>query len=74
LRTAQEQGSAIAIGHPHKSTIEFLAANLPEVSERFDIMSVSKLIEAINSSKKPFSWQNNLTQLHKDLLYQEASD
>ena len=67
LRKAQERGSAIAIGHPHSPTIEFLAKNLPEIEESFDFMSVSKLIEVINLSSEAFSWRENLTQLQKDL-------
>ena len=67
LRKAQEQGFAIAIGHPHSPTIEFLANNLREVEKSFEFMSVSKLIEVINLSSEAFSWQENLTQLQKDL-------
>jgi polysaccharide deacetylase 2 family uncharacterized protein YibQ len=67
LRKAQEQGFAIAIGHPHSPTIEFLADNLREVEKSFEFMSVSKLIEVINLSSEAFSWQENLTQLQKDL-------
>jgi polysaccharide deacetylase 2 family uncharacterized protein YibQ len=67
LRKAQERGSAIAIGHPHSPTIEFLAKNLPEIEESFEFMSVSKLIELINQPREVFSWQENLSQLQKDL-------
>ena len=67
LRKAQERGFAIAIGHPHSPTIEFLASNLPEVEKSFEFMSVSKLIELINQPRELFSWQENLTQLEKDL-------
>ena len=67
LRKAQDRGFAIAIGHPHSPTIEFLAKNLPEIQESFEFMSVSKLIEVINLSSEAFSWRENLTQLQKDL-------
>jgi len=67
LRKAQERGAAIAIGHPHSPTIDFLAKNLPEIQESFDFMSVSKLIELINQPREMFSWQENLSQLQKDL-------
>ena len=63
LRKAQEQGSAIAIGHPHSPTIEFLADNLPEVKENFSFMSVSRLLEALSHAREAFSWRENLSQL-----------
>jgi len=62
-----ERGSAIAIGHPHSPTIEFLAENLPALEESFNFMSVSKLIELINQPREVISWQENLSQLKKDL-------
>jgi polysaccharide deacetylase 2 family uncharacterized protein YibQ len=56
LKRAQDYGSAIAIGHPHKSTIDFLNESLPNASVDFNFMSVSKLIELINHPEDRYAW------------------
>ncbi len=45
LATARNRGSAIAIGHPHSTTLEVLREALPEVAAEFDFMRISRLIE-----------------------------
>jgi polysaccharide deacetylase 2 family uncharacterized protein YibQ len=44
LERAREQGSAIAIGHPHANTLEVLQKNLGEAAVEFHFMPVSALI------------------------------
>jgi polysaccharide deacetylase 2 family uncharacterized protein YibQ len=44
LTRARERGSAIAIGHPHSSTLQVLQQKLPEAGERYRFMRVSRLI------------------------------
>ena len=44
LERAREQGSAIAIGHPHANTLEVLQQNLGEAAVEFHFMPVSALI------------------------------
>jgi polysaccharide deacetylase 2 family uncharacterized protein YibQ len=62
LQKARDRGSAIAIGHPHDSTIGFLRENLPQAMEQFNFISVSKLIDAVYYSEDAYSWQEDLTQ------------
>ena len=63
LKKARDRGSAIAIGHPHENTINFLAENLPQTEEFFKFMSVSKLIDMVYNSEEAYS----LTQLQDNL-------
>jgi len=43
---AREQGFAVAIGHPHPATLDFLEAALPELAnEGFELVRVSELIK-----------------------------
>ena len=44
LQKAREQGHAIAIGHPHPTTIRYLQQQIPETHSHFRFYSVSKLI------------------------------
>ena len=66
LQKARDRGSAIAIGHPHASTIGFLRENLPQITQQFRFISVSKLIDAVYNSEDAYSWQENVTQLRQD--------
>ena len=52
LEKAREQGSAIAIGHPYKETIQVLQENLADTSKAFRFMRVSRLI-AERQKKSP---------------------
>ena len=67
LEKARERGSSIPIGHPHESTISFLRTVLPKTVEHFKFISVSKLIHAVYNSEDAYSWQPDLTRLHKNL-------
>ncbi|MCP4490793.1 MAG: divergent polysaccharide deacetylase family protein [Gammaproteobacteria bacterium] len=44
LQKARIQGHAIAIGHPHPATIDYLSQTIPAASKGFRFLSVSKLI------------------------------
>lgn len=68
LEKARERGSAVAIGHPYVTTIEFLRENLPQAAQDFRFMSISRLIEADNSARKRDTWENYLTYLQKPAL------
>jgi len=67
LQKARDRGSAIAIGHPHDSTINFLREILPQTMEQFNFISVSKLIDAVYYSEDAYSWQEDLTHLQDEL-------
>lgn len=46
LRLARQQGSAVAIGHPHASTLQVLEAQLPRLSEQgVRLVPVSRLVQ-----------------------------
>ncbi|MCP3688549.1 MAG: divergent polysaccharide deacetylase family protein [Gammaproteobacteria bacterium] len=45
LQQARSQGHAIAIGHPHPATINYLSKSIPGASKRFRFLSISKLID-----------------------------
>ena len=44
LEKARKQGHAIAIGHPHPTTIEYLSRHISKAASKFQFLSVSKLI------------------------------
>ncbi len=44
LQKARVQGHAIAIGHPHPATIDYLSKSIPRASKGFRFLSVSKLL------------------------------
>ena len=66
LKKERDRGSAIAIGHPHSSTIEFLRENLPQSREQFNFMSVSNLIDLVYNSEDAYSWPRELSYLQLD--------
>ena len=63
LKKARDNGSAIAIGHPHETTINYLRENLPQTGTLFKFVSVSKLIDMVYHSEDAYS----LTQLQNNL-------
>lgn len=63
LEKARQRGSAVAIGHPHLNTIQFLRENLPEAAKDFRIMRISKLIEMDNLVRKRDTRKNYLSYL-----------
>lgn len=69
LEKARERGSAVAIGHPHVTTIEFLRENLPQAAQDFRFMRVSRLIEVDNFVRKRDTWENYLAHLQNPALH-----
>lgn len=45
LAYARQHGYAVAIGHPHTMTLDFLIKNLPYLKNDFDLVPVRRLIE-----------------------------
>ncbi|MBC8212723.1 MAG: divergent polysaccharide deacetylase family protein [Gammaproteobacteria bacterium] len=64
LEKARQKGYAIAIGHPHQSTIDVLARRLPESFADYRFMTLSQLIES--QQKEKALWLAYLSQLQKD--------
>jgi len=48
---AEARGHAVAIGHPHRLTLEVLEAQLPGLLERIELVPVSALLPARNLTK-----------------------
>lgn len=56
LRIARENGTAIAIGHPHKVTVDYLEKHLPELDEQgIAIATVSGIWALRNSNREMFA-------------------
>ncbi len=56
LEKARERGHAIAIGHPHPTTIRYLRENLHQADSHFRFLSVSRLLnqnQQSSSSSQP---------------------
>jgi len=61
VRLAQRHGSAIAIGHPHPSTLAVLREQLPTLAEAgITLVPVSQLI-ALQQQESPKTWQASLS-------------
>lgn len=65
VRKGEENGVAIAIGHPHQNTIDLLAKKLPQVADKYQFSTLSQLIESQQKEKK--SWSTYLSHLQMDL-------
>lgn len=69
LQKAHDQGHAIAIGHPHPSTIEYLRENLPSTFDGFRFLSVSKLInEQLEEKGDAFFFSENLSYMQESSI------
>jgi polysaccharide deacetylase 2 family uncharacterized protein YibQ len=55
LTRARERGSAIAIGHPHSSTLEVLSQELPQTNVDFRFLRISRLIEERRQVGQPIA-------------------
>lgn len=56
IRKARENGTAIAIGHPHKATVDYLLKKLPELDEQgIAVATVSALWAMRNNNQKMFA-------------------
>lgn len=66
LQKARTQGHAVAIGHPHSTTISYLQENLSETMAKFRFVSVSKLIrEKVDLNLKTENLQVNASLLRE---------
>jgi polysaccharide deacetylase 2 family uncharacterized protein YibQ len=63
LKKARDTGSAVAIGHPHPSTMTLLAEKLPLIAKDFQLMRLSQLISAGKHSEKLTTPENYLSRL-----------
>lgn len=65
IRLAHRNGSAIAIGHPHRITVEFLEKHLSDIeAEGFRLVSVSELLQW-RQTRRNYAWQTSLSHSHK---------
>ncbi len=56
IKTARQNGSAIAIGHPHKVTVDYLAKHLPLLDEQgIAVATVSGLWALRNNNREMFA-------------------
>lgn len=63
ISIAHRKGQAIAIGHPHKVTIDYLTKTLPSLGERgITIATVSGLWQITHPNQAMFPRQKNLTE------------
>ena len=68
LKKARLRGSAVAIGHPHQNTVDFLRENLPMAAQEFRLMRVSKLIQTDNLERRRDTRENYLSYLQSPSL------
>ncbi len=69
LQHARERGSAIAIGHPHPTTLQVLQQRLSEAGEEFQFMSISELIRVRQQERLASTSQGQLTTLGINAQY-----
>ncbi len=65
LNKASKLGSAVAIAHPYSSTIDLLQEKLSQISDDYQFMTISQLLEHQKPEKK--SWPKYLSHLQTDL-------
>ncbi len=64
IEVAEKNGSAIAIAHPHRVTIDYLSLALPRLDERgIRIATVSSLWQARNPHRQMFAERKQATKL-----------
>jgi polysaccharide deacetylase 2 family uncharacterized protein YibQ len=63
LKKARDNGSAVAIGHPHLNTMAHLTETLPLLQKDFRFMRISQLISVVKQSKEPIKAQQYLSKL-----------
>ena len=65
LEKSRQRGSAIAIGHPYKETIQVLRENLPEAIKDFEFMRISELIRERKVRGFSSNWKQQLSNLQQ---------
>ncbi|GKX59459.1 hypothetical protein SOASR031_17740 [Leminorella grimontii] len=63
VRMAQENGSAIAIGHPHPSTVRTLQLMIPELPADVKLVPVSALLPSAKPHSEPEESQKKMPDL-----------
>lgn len=63
-KKADNKGYAVAIGHPHQTTIDLLQQALPESLDHYQYMTLSQLIEF--NQQEPSTWPRYLSHLQQD--------
>ncbi len=66
LKKAELNGYAIAIAHPHQSSIDFLNKKLPEISDNYKLLTLSQLLSYINHVPEKDPWPRLLSQLQNN--------
>ncbi len=64
LKKSKDKGQAIAIGHPHPTTIEVLAEKLPETLVKYEFKTLSQLIQL--QQQETASWPKYLSHWQQD--------
>jgi len=65
IRLAHRNGSAIAIGHPHRITMEFLEKHLSDIeTEGLRLVSVSELLQW-RHTRRNYAWQTSSSHSRK---------
>lgn len=68
LKKATDKGYAVAIAHPHPSTIELLKSKIPTASNDYQFVTISQLLKLQNQQKpESYSWPKYLSRLQMDL-------
>ena len=65
LEKSRQRGSAIAIGHPYKETIQVLRENLSDASQNFEFMRISELISERKVRGFSSNWKQQLSNLQQ---------
>lgn len=63
-KKADNRGYAVAIGHPHQTTIDQLQQTLPQSLNQYQYMNLSQLIEF--NQQEPSTWPKYLSHLQQD--------
>lgn len=68
MKKAQKKGYAVAIAHPHPSTIDLLKNKIPQSQNDFQFVTISQLLQRQTQQKQEsFTWPKYLSHLHPDL-------
>jgi len=66
LQKSRDQGHAVAIGHPHPNTIDYLTKHILQDARKFRFLSVSKLInKKLSDSQTGTSYQTSVSLVNE---------